>query len=116
MHNPSKFYTTQKVFFEQELKTIKKKLAVSSLLRLFIFLSAVFGIYFFFGTIKIVILIIVLWIILFAYLINRHTNLQYKNNLNKALLEINNTEIKVLKRDYFSLKSAYTLNTLLQKS
>lgn len=105
MHNPSKFYTTQKVFFEQELKTIKKKLAVSSLLRLFIFLSAVFGIYFFFGTIKIVILIIVLWIILFAYLINRHTNLQYKNNLNKALLEINNTEIKVLKRDYFSLQS-----------
>ncbi len=103
MQKPLEFYTTQKVFFEQELKTIKKKLAVSSSLRLFIFLSSVFGIYFFFGNVKTVIFIIAIWIISFIYLIMRHSNLQYKSNLNRALIEINKTEIKVLNRDYFSL-------------
>ncbi|WP_372792734.1 DNA mismatch repair protein MutS [Lutibacter sp.] len=103
MQKPLEFYTTQKVFFEQELKTLKKKLAVSSSLRLFIFLSAIFGIYFFFGNVKIVIFIVVIWIISFVYLIMKHTKLQYKSNLNKAFIEINKTEIKVLNRDYFSL-------------
>ncbi|MBT8318442.1 MAG: DNA mismatch repair protein MutS [Lutibacter sp.] len=105
MQNLEEFYSTQKSFFEQELKTLKKQLAISSSLRLFIFLSAIFGVYFFFGTIKIVIFIVVLWIVSFIFLIKRHVNLQYKSNLNKALIEINKTEIKVLNRDYFSFNA-----------
>lgn len=103
MLHPLEFYTAQKAFFEQELKIIKKKLAFSSSLRLFIFLSATFGVYFFFGNVKIVIFILVIWMVSFVYLILKHSNLQYKSNLNKALIEINKTEIKVLNRDYFSL-------------
>ena len=103
MQHPLEFYVSQKSFFEKELKTLKKKLAFSSSLRLFIFLSAIFGIYFFFGNIKIVIFIIVIWVVSFVYLILKHSNLQYKSDLNKALIEINKTEIKVLNRDYFSL-------------
>jgi len=100
MKNPLEFYTTQKLYFEQELKKIKNKLAVSSSIRLFIFLSAVFGVYFFFGNIRIIIFIIVLWLIFFIYLILRHTNLQYKSSYNKALLEINKTELTILNGDY----------------
>lgn len=103
MQNPLEFYTAEKAHFEQELKKLKKKLAVSSSLRLLIFLSTIFGVYFFFGTIKIMISIVVIGVSLFIYLIARHSNLQYKSNLNKALVEINETEIKVLNRDYVSL-------------
>jgi len=103
MQNPLEFYTTQKLYFEQELKVLKKKLAMSSTLRLIVFLSIIFSAYFFFETIKIVIPILVLGIVLFIYLLFRHFNLQDKSNLNKALIEINKTELKVLNRDYFSL-------------
>ncbi|PKP28971.1 MAG: DNA mismatch repair protein MutS [Bacteroidetes bacterium HGW-Bacteroidetes-18] len=105
MQHPLEFYTTKKERFEQELKILKRQLALSSSLRLLVFLAAVAGIYFFFGDAKVMIYIVVIAAILFVYLLNKHSKLQHKNDLNKALLEINNTEIKVLNRDYFSLNS-----------
>lgn len=103
MQKPLDFYTTQKLHFEKELILLKKKLAMSSILRLSVFLSTVLSAYVFFEVIKLVILIIVLGVILFVYLLFRHFKLQNKSNLNKALLEINKTELKVLNRDYFLL-------------
>ncbi|MCF6181910.1 DNA mismatch repair protein MutS [Lutibacter sp.] len=100
MKNPVEFYTTQKLYFERKLKELKHKLAVSSTIRLFVFLIAAFGIYFFFGNSRIMISIIVSWIILFIFLILRHSKLQYKWNFNKELLQINNTELAVLKGDF----------------
>ncbi|MDO9275508.1 MAG: DNA mismatch repair protein MutS, partial [Lutibacter sp.] len=105
MQEPIEFYTAEKERFEQEHKTLKKQLALSSSLRLIVFLMAVAGIYFFFGDAKIMIYIVVIAAILFIYLLNKHAKLQYKSDLNKALLEINKTEIKILNRDYFSLNS-----------
>ena len=105
MQDPLEFYTAETTRFEQEYKTLKKQLALSSSLRLLVFLTAVAGIYFFFGDAKVMIYIMVVATILFIYLLNKHSKLQYKSDLNKALLEINNTEIKVLNRDYFSLNS-----------
>jgi DNA mismatch repair ATPase MutS len=105
MQHPLEFYTAEKERFVQEYKTLKKQLALSSSLRLVVFLTAVAGIYFFFGDAKVMIYIVVIAAILFIYLLNKHSKLQYKSDLNKALLEINNTEIKVLNRDYFSLNS-----------
>ena len=105
MQNPKEFYTTQKLFFEQELKVCKKKLAISSTLRLMVFLSTIFSAYFFFETIKIMIPIVVFGVVLFVYLLFRHLNLQDKSKLNKALIEINRIELKVLNRDYLSLNS-----------
>ncbi|NOR29038.1 MAG: DNA mismatch repair protein MutS [Lutibacter sp.] len=103
MQKPLEFYTNQKLHFEKELMLLKKKLAMSSVLRLVVFLSAVLSTYFLFDNIKIVIPIAAFWVILFLYLLFRHFKLQTKSNLNKALLEINNTELKVLNRDYFLL-------------
>jgi len=100
MQNPTKFYTTQKYYFEKKVKELKQKLAISSSIRFFIFLIAVFGIYFFFGKTNIIIFIIISWIVLFLFLILRHSKLQYRLNFNKELLQINSTEIAVLKGDY----------------
>ncbi|WP_457609597.1 MutS-related protein [Lutibacter sp.] len=104
MHNPIKFYTTQKQDFEKRVKELKHKLAISSSIRFLVFLIAVFGIYFFFDTTRIVIFIIISWIILFLFLILRHGKLQYELDFNKKLLQINSTEIAVLKGDYTLLK------------
>jgi hypothetical protein len=105
MQDPLEFYIAEKEYFEQVQKTLKKQLALSSSLRLLVFLMAVASIYFFFGNAKMMIYIVVITAILFFYLLTKHSKLQYKSDLNKALLEINNTEIKVLNRDYFSLNS-----------
>ena len=104
MKKPLEFYTTEKKAFEQELATIKKKLATSSLLRLIVFLLIVFGIYFFFGEIKIVVTIAIIGIAIFLFLVSKHTDLQYQRDLKQELIAINTKEIKVLNRDYFSLE------------
>jgi hypothetical protein len=103
MQQPLEFYTAETARFELEHKSLKKQLALSSSLRLLVFLMAVAGIYFFFGNVKIMIYTVVISAILFIFLLTKHTKLQYKSDLNKALIDINNTEIKVLNRDYFSL-------------
>ena len=103
MQNPLEFYKTEKQFFEQELSSLKKKLATSSTIRLIVFLTTIFGIYFFFQNTNIVIGIAFTGIIIFLYLIVKHTDLQHKRDLTKNLIKINKTEINVLNRDYFSL-------------
>ena len=103
MQKPLEFYTTEKECFEKKLSSLKKKLATSSTLRLLVFLSTTLGIYFFFGETKIMVPIIIIGIVLFLYLISKHTDLQYKRDLVKSLIKINQTEINVLNRDYFSL-------------
>ena len=103
MQNPLEFYKTEKQFFEQELSSLKKKLATSSTIRLIVFLTTIFGIYFFFQNTNIVIGIAFTGIIIFLYLIVKHTDLQHKRDLTKNLIKINKIEINVLNRDYFSL-------------
>ena len=103
MQNPFEFYTAHKLHFEQELKTLKKQLSVSSSTRFIVFLSAVFGIYLFWGNVKVVVSIAILWIVIFLYLILRHGKLQYKSRFNKALLEINKMELKVLSGNFLML-------------
>ncbi len=103
MQNPLEFYESEKLFFEKELSSIKKKLATSSTIRLIVFLATAFGIYFFFQNTNILVGIIITGIILFLYLIIKHTDLQLKRDLTKALIKINKIEIQVQNRDYFDL-------------
>lgn len=103
MQNPLEFYTAQKLHFEQEIKTLKQQLSVSSSIRFILFLSAVFGIYLFWGNVKVAVFIAGLWAVIFMYLILRHGKLQYKSSFNKALFEINKTELTVLHGDFSML-------------
>jgi len=103
MQNPLKFYKSEKEFFEQELLSIKTKLAAISTLRLFVFLGTSFGVYFFFGNTQLTILVAVVGMVIFLYLVSKHSDLQYHRDFSKKLIEINDTEVKVLNGDYFSL-------------
>lgn len=107
MNKPLQFYKSEELTYEQELLSLNKKLARSSLLRLLIFLATAFIIYFFFGSLKVVLPLTLIGIILFIYLVIKHTNLQYKRDLKKKLVEFNALEIKVLNRDYLSLDEGY---------
>lgn len=103
MQQPQEFYTSQKSFFEQESIKFKKKLSISSLLRLITFLGIILGVYLFFGNAPAMLSVVGIGLGLFVYLVFKHSDLQYKTDLNKALISINKTELKVLNRDYLDL-------------
>lgn len=103
MQQPLQFYILEKELFEQELSSLKKKLATSSTFRLLIFLVTTFGVYFFFGNVQLTLLVSLVGIVIFLYLVSKHTDLQYKRDLTIKLIEINETEIKALNGDYNSL-------------
>jgi len=103
MQNPLEFYKSEKQFFEKQLSSIKKKLATYSTIRLIVFLATVFGIYFFFKNTNVVIGIAITGIVLFLYLVVKHTDFQHKRDLTKALIKINKIEINAQNRDYFDL-------------
>ena len=103
MQDPIEFYESEKYIFEKEFSSLKKKLATSSTARLLVFLSTSLGVYFFFNNTNIAIGIAVVGIAIFLYLVVKHTDLQHKRDLTKALIKINDTEISVLNRDYLDL-------------
>ncbi|MDP2688177.1 MAG: DNA mismatch repair protein MutS [Aequorivita sp.] len=105
MSHPSDFYKLQIEIHSKELQKIKRQLAISSTIRLVVFLVACLGVYFFFGNTKVVIAVIVLAIAAFIYLVSKHSGLQYERDLKKKLIEQNETELGVLNRIFHHLPS-----------
>ncbi len=85
------------------LYLVRRKLMTSSTLRLVVFCLVCMGIYFFFENIKIVAAIVIGGIVLFLFLVTRHTSLQHKRDKLLALISINETEVDVLKRNFHGL-------------
>ena len=93
--------------YETELKNynlthseVKKQLLGSSLLRLLVFIVTLVAGYLLSDNTKLVLAIVVVGISVFLFLVSRHTNLQFKRDKLKALRDINETEIRILKRDF----------------
>ena len=105
MQEPTQFYKSQIVKRQEELQTVKQRLFVSSMLRLTLFLLACAGIYFMWGDVQIIILIALVTIGAFVFLVSKHSNLQYKRDFLQQLIKINETEIRVQKRDFHDLPS-----------
>lgn len=105
MSQPSDFYKLQLEIHSEALRKIKRKLAFSSTLRLVVFLLACFGVYFFFGNVKVVVAIIAATIAAFIYLVTKHSALQYKRDLEMALIAQNETELEVGNRQFHHLPS-----------
>jgi DNA mismatch repair ATPase MutS len=103
MQDPLEFYTTEKSNFEQQSTKLKKQLALSSTIRLIVFLIIIFGLYFFFGNAQAMIITGIFGFVLFLYLVSRHTDLQHKRDLIHKLIQINTIEIKVLHGEYLDL-------------
>ncbi|MGB6153644.1 MAG: DNA mismatch repair protein MutS [Pricia sp.] len=73
------------------------------MIRLAVFCAAGLGVYFTFENTRLVLAIVLLAIVLFLFLVSRHSDLQYKRDRLKALIDINETEIKVLRRNFHDL-------------
>ncbi|MDT0690033.1 DNA mismatch repair protein MutS [Salegentibacter sp. F188] len=101
MKNTLEFYTHQKSIHEQQLAVLSKKLLFSSLIRLLVFLAICYGIYFFFGNVNVLVPVIIGGIVIFLFLVSRHSDIKEKSDKQKELIKINETEIDILKTRNF---------------
>ncbi|GEQ84511.1 hypothetical protein ULMS_00190 [Patiriisocius marinistellae] len=85
------------------LNKLKKKLLLSSILRLVIFLIIGVGVYVSFGNAKLVLAIIGGGIVLFLFLVSRHSDLQYRASVLRQLIAQNEIELKVLAYNFHQL-------------
>lgn len=103
MSKPASVYTKRIRQFEEQSKSVKKQLFVSSMLRLALFLLTCLMVYFLWGAIQGVLLTILLFFILFFTLVKRHVNLQALYRQLEALIQINKTELSVLNGNFSHL-------------
>jgi hypothetical protein len=103
MNTPSEFYKKQLEEKQSEHSLLRSQLNWSSTIRLFVFLLTGLGVYLAIGNTKSVVAVLILGIAAFLFLITRHSKLQYKRKLTQSLIAINQTELKVLDRDFHDL-------------
>ncbi len=103
MSQPLQFYVSEKEFFEKELAEVTRRLRNSSILRLLVFCSIIFAIYFFYGNTTILVPAVLVGVVFFIYLVSKHTDLDHKKNKLETLIKINQTEISVLNGDVSQL-------------
>ncbi|MEO1011668.1 MAG: DNA mismatch repair protein MutS [Bacteroidota bacterium] len=85
------------------MEALKKRLWVSSVLRLVVFGMAILGIYVFFGNLRLILALVLLAMVVFLFLVSRHTDLKYERDRVLALVKINKTELRVLDRNFDDL-------------
>lgn len=100
MNNPNDFYNSQIEKYQKHLTTASNKLALSSLLRLVVFLAMAFLLYYFFGNLSVLVPVLLIGVGLFLFLVSRHTDLKYDRDKYRELIHINENELRVLKRDF----------------
>ena len=105
MKTPVDFYSQEKLALEKEAALLKKKSVNLSVFRFAVFLTTCFLVYLTFGSYPDVFIIAFLGILLFSFLVVKHINLQRKRAIVKAKININNTELEVLNRNFHHLES-----------
>ena len=103
MSTPGSIYSDFIKRYTLDLKAVKTQLFWSSMLRLLVFIAIAFSVYFFWSSTRVVIGSIILGIVIFLILVTRHSKIQYNKAKLKALLKLNETELKVLKREFSEL-------------
>ncbi len=95
MNIPHTFYREQIALHTTSLKKVKKQLAVSSTIRIIVFLAIVACTYFGYPNAQVIIASIVVGITAFIILVNRHSNYTYTKNKLEKLIQINQLELDV---------------------
>jgi hypothetical protein len=98
--NPTEFYNTQLKKHQSGVKTLQKKLLTLSTLRLIVFVLTVLGIYVTYPDFKIILGVLLVGIILFVFLLSKYTDAKHQRDLNKALADINEEELKIANGDF----------------
>jgi len=100
MKNPNTFYTQELEAHQLEVKSLYKKLTSLSFARISVFIATGIGVYFAYSNLQIAIGIAIVGIIAFVYLLSKYTDLKYQHNLKKALVAINEEELKIASGDF----------------
>lgn len=100
MTNSSAFYKLNIEKYKAEVSKRYKQLSGLSTARLLVFLATITGIYFTFNNWQIAVGIGLAGLISFLFLLNKYTNLKAKYNLTKALVVINEEELKIASGDF----------------
>jgi len=95
MNNPIQFYKSQIEVYQNKLVKFKSKLLLFSLARIVVYLAGVMGIYIYFHNIEITVIIAIVATAIFLILLSKHTDAKKQRDLIKALLKINEEEIKI---------------------
>ncbi len=102
--DPIQFYTQNKIKLETELSALKKIVHAISAFRLLVFFASVFGIYYSLGNGISIVVVAVIGVSMFTFLLLKSAKLQTQKAILIAKIEINTTEIAVLKGVYRNLK------------
>ncbi|QXP72063.1 DNA mismatch repair protein MutS [Polaribacter sp. R2A056_3_33] len=105
MKTPVDFYSQEKLTLEKEATILKRKSVNLSVFRFAVFLATCFLVYLTFGSYPDVFIIAFLGILLFGFLVVKQVGLQRKRAIVKAKININNTELEVLNRNFHHLES-----------
>ncbi|WP_343328756.1 MutS-related protein [Polaribacter staleyi] len=105
MKTPVDFYSQEKLALEKEATILKRKSVNLSVFRFAVFLTTCFLVYLTFGSYPDVFIIAFLGILLFGFLVVKQVSLQRKRAIVKAKVNINNTELEVLNRNFHHLES-----------
>ncbi len=95
MENPSEYYKNCLQNYQLEVKKYQKKIVMLSTLRLLVFVLTGLGIYWFFSTWQMALIVAVLGVLMFVFLLSKYTDVKQERTLYKALVKINETELSV---------------------
>ncbi|MBU2950729.1 DNA mismatch repair protein MutS [Tamlana agarivorans] len=100
MKSPLEYYKNHLETYQLEVKKLYKKMASLSVLRLAVFVGTGFGVYLFFQQWQVALLEAVIGIAIFLYLLSKYTDVKQQREFNKALVALNQEEIKIAAGDF----------------
>ncbi|GAA3570392.1 MutS-related protein [Snuella lapsa] len=101
MNTPLAYYQNHLKKYQAEAQRLYKRMTLLSTLRLLVFVGTGFGIYLFFGHWQLVVPIAAAGVVTFAYLLSKYTDTKAERNFNKALVAINEEEIKIASGEWY---------------
>lgn len=108
-HSPLEFYQNQISKHQNQLKAIKQKLFWFGMLRLFIFLALVGGVFLLRNNVNIAVFTAIGGLAFFLWVISKNTDIRLEKRRLEKLIELNQIELKIANRDYAGLDSGSDL-------
>ena len=101
MQDSNTYYQQQLATYKAEVSKNYKQLTGLSTARLIVFIVTVVGVYFSFSNWQLALGCALVGVIVFLYLLSKYTSLKAEYNLKKALVDINEEELKIGSGDFF---------------